>query len=97
MVGRMPAASQTIEILEDSLSEVQHALGTAQHVLHVADATERTVRRARLSLRRGLIVVLVAAIIGLLVFALRTRAERSADLVVDESTLGPEPADNDAL
>ena len=88
----MPTASQTIEILEDSLSTVQHGLGTAQHVLHVADTTERTVRRARRSVRRGLIVVLVAAIIGLLVYALRTRAQRTADLVVEKKPSGPEPS-----
>jgi hypothetical protein len=79
----MPTASQTIEILEDSLSEVQHALGTAQHVLHVVDTTERTVRRARRNLKRALVLLLVGAVVGGVVFALRARANRPPDLDIE--------------
>lgn len=79
----MPTAIQTIEILEDSLSEVQHALGTAQHVLQVVEDTGRTVRRARRNLKRGLVLLLVGAVIGGVVFALRARAAQPRALDVE--------------
>ena len=82
-VASVPTAIQTIEILEDSLSEVQHALGTAQHVLHVVEDTGRTVRRARRNLKRGLILLLIGAAIGGVVFALRARAARPPELDVE--------------
>lgn len=79
----MPTAIETIEILEDSLSEVQHALGTAQHVLHVVEETGQTVRSARRNLKRGLILLLVGAVIGGVVFALRSRVARPPVLDVE--------------
>jgi hypothetical protein len=79
-------ASQTIEILEDSIAGVQDVLDTAQHVLQVVDTTERNVRRARKGLKRALILLLVVAVVGGVVFALKTRTAEPPEAEFDAQT-----------